>query len=270
MAASELSLEEILKFFVEKGGLVANRDVVRHFKRYLTDPLTQEDARAKFKKYVNQLATTKTEGSEKFLILRPKYSQNEELLKALSPTPLSPHHDTRSAAGPRQPPPYRPPPPVTPTSSSDNISISSSNFSLYSSSDLENPYVPPRKKLSEKKLEAELKALEDDNENSRNNGNEEVMEQCEAKQVEKQSVSVKERMQRFNKMASAEDELSPRQRDKKTFPEKGADEDDVASVISLDPKRSAEWYVTAAKGEYQDLARLASDEPRFVKLKVSF
>lgn len=41
MAASELSLEEILKFFVEKGGIVANRDVVRHFKKYLTDPLTQ-------------------------------------------------------------------------------------------------------------------------------------------------------------------------------------------------------------------------------------
>ncbi|KRT86662.1 hypothetical protein AMK59_299, partial [Oryctes borbonicus] len=236
MAASELSLEEILKFFVEKGGLVANRDVVRHFKKYLTDPATQDDARAKFKKYVNQLATTKTEGSEKFLILRPKYSQNEELLKAFSPTPLSPNYDTRSAAGlppssspalsfsdfspvnssgPRQPPPYRPPPPVTPTSSSDNISISSSKYSLHSVSDFENPYAPPRKKLSEKKLEAEIKALEDDNGNNSNDGNEEVMEQCEAKQIEKQSVSVRERMQKFNEMASADDGLSPRQKDKK-------------------------------------------------------
>ncbi|KAK9700584.1 hypothetical protein QE152_g31147 [Popillia japonica] len=49
----------------------------------------------------------------------------------------------------------------------------------------------------------------------------------------------------------------------------GADEDDGASVISLDPKRCAEWYVTASKADYQELAKLASDEPRFVKLKVS-
>lgn len=195
-----------------------------------------EDARAKFKRFVNQLATTKTEGSEKFLILRPKYNQNEDLLQSPSPSPLSPHHDSRSAIGlqpasspvlsfsdfspvnspvPRQPPPYRPPPPVTPTSSSDNISISSSNYSLHSASDLDNPYAPPRKKFSEKKLEAELKALENDNSDS---GNGEIADN-DGKEVEKQSISVKERLQKFNKMASADDELSPRQKDKKKQPE---------------------------------------------------
>lgn len=199
-----------------------------------------DDARTKFKKYVNQLATTKTEGNEKFLILRPKYSQNEELIQAFTATPLSPQYDSRNAIGlppssspalsfsefspnnspgPRQPPPYRPPPPVTPTSSSDNISISSSTFSIHSGSDLDNPYAPPRKKLSEKKLEAELKALENDNDNT-TSLNDENLDQSDVKDVEKQSISVKERMQKFNKMATAEDELSPRQKDKKKQPER--------------------------------------------------
>lgn len=38
MAASGLTLEEIYEYFKEKGGTVSNSDVVRHFKRYLTDP----------------------------------------------------------------------------------------------------------------------------------------------------------------------------------------------------------------------------------------
>ncbi|KAK9693018.1 hypothetical protein QE152_g34503 [Popillia japonica] len=240
MAASELSLEEILKFFVEKGGIVANRDVVRHFKKYLTDPLTQDDARTKFKKYVNQLATTKTEGNEKFLILRPKYSQNEELIQAFTATPLSPQYDSRNAIGPRQPPPYRPPPPVTPTSSSDNISISSSTFSIHSGSDLDNPYAPPRKKLSEKKLEAELKALENDNDNT-TSLNDENLDQSDVKDVEKQSISVKERMQKFNKMATAEDELSPRQKDKKKQPERKVMKDGQINESDRQEKATKTW-----------------------------
>lgn len=38
MAARELSLDQIRDYFIEKGGIVSNGDVVRHFRRYLTDP----------------------------------------------------------------------------------------------------------------------------------------------------------------------------------------------------------------------------------------
>lgn len=41
MAAGELSIEAIHEYFVERGGIVANREVVKHFKRYLTDPATK-------------------------------------------------------------------------------------------------------------------------------------------------------------------------------------------------------------------------------------
>lgn len=172
------------------------------------------------------MATTRTEGSEKFLILRPKYQTDEVYPPPRSPSLSSQADVNRSVAGlppapspafsfsdnspvtspvPRQPPPYRPPPPVTMNTSSDNISISSSNFSV-NSGDLESPTAPPRKKFSEKKLEAELNAVEGDD---------------DGKDVEKQSVSVKERMQKFNKMASAEElNLSPRQLEKKKQPER--------------------------------------------------
>lgn len=40
-------------------------------------------------------------------------------------------------------------------------------------------------------------------------------------------------------------------------------------VLQLEPKRCQEWYVTASKGDYHELLRLAKDEPRFVNLRVS-
>lgn len=45
------------------------------------------------------------------------------------------------------------------------------------------------------------------------------------------------------------------------------EEDDSASVTSLDPK-TREWLVQAAKGEYQVLAKLAAENPKLVRTKV--
>lgn len=39
--------------------------------------------------------------------------------------------------------------------------------------------------------------------------------------------------------------------------------------LQLEPKKCTEWFVAAAKGDYQELAKLAHSEPRLVKLKVS-
>lgn len=38
---SELSLEEIRKYLLENGGTARNHDVVKHFKKFLTDPETR-------------------------------------------------------------------------------------------------------------------------------------------------------------------------------------------------------------------------------------
>lgn len=38
---SELSLEEIRQYLLENGGTARNHDVVKHFKKFLTDPETR-------------------------------------------------------------------------------------------------------------------------------------------------------------------------------------------------------------------------------------
>lgn len=38
---SELSIEEIRKYLLENGGTARNHDVVKHFKKFLTDPETR-------------------------------------------------------------------------------------------------------------------------------------------------------------------------------------------------------------------------------------
>lgn len=169
--------------------------------------LIPEDARVKFKKYVNTLAQTKTEGDEKFLVLKTRYQNSLDYSR---PSQLSPQTDPRLALGiplspslpdyspskspaHRQPPPYRPPPPVTsPTNSLDNISLSS----IMSQQDV-TPQAPPRRKQ---------KSFDEDYSTPKCNNQEE-----NGPNEEKQTVSVKERMEKFNRMASMEDELSPRQ-----------------------------------------------------------
>lgn len=44
MATSGLTLEEIYEYFKQKGGTVSNSEVVRHFKRYLTDPASKGES----------------------------------------------------------------------------------------------------------------------------------------------------------------------------------------------------------------------------------
>ncbi|KAJ8928496.1 hypothetical protein NQ314_018945, partial [Rhamnusium bicolor] len=208
MASSDLTLDQIYYFLKEKGGKVRNRDAVRYFKGYLTDPLTKDENRMKFKTFVNTLAHTKTEADEKVLILKTKY------LNSLDPPPSSlatsvissPQCDPRNSIGipispvqsdpsPRQPPPYRPPPPVcSPSPSLDNVSLGS----LLSLN--ETPQAPPRRRDSERaKLSAEDSTPKKASTETDNGSD------------DKQTVSVKERTQKFNRLASVDDELSPRQ-----------------------------------------------------------
>ncbi|XP_011495118.1 PREDICTED: ankyrin repeat domain-containing protein SOWAHA [Ceratosolen solmsi marchali] len=86
-----------------------------------------------------------------------------------------------------------------------------------------------------------------------------------------EQLSVRERMQRFNRMASETD--LPIRPNVSLLPikkrsDKGAEEDDRASVASqqLDGK-SREWLVRASQGDYQALAKLAAEEPRLARIK---
>ncbi|XP_058980381.1 uncharacterized protein LOC101888881 isoform X1 [Musca domestica] len=123
----ELSLSEIRKYMLDNGCKVTNHALVKHFKRFLTHPDTQIEARKEFKTYVNILATIKNENNQKYLILRKKYLNecpSEDVVQRAisqaggtdsvpsSPGGLSVTTDEATASPFRKPPPYIPPPEV--------------------------------------------------------------------------------------------------------------------------------------------------------------
>ncbi|XP_017759843.1 PREDICTED: ankyrin repeat domain-containing protein SOWAHB isoform X5 [Eufriesea mexicana] len=236
---SELSLEEIRKYLLENGGTARNHDVVKHFKRFLTDPETRVEARNRFKEYVNTLAAIKNEEGEKYLVLKKKYRQN--LVELSTPEQCSSPIGTPDISTPvsplRVPPPYRPPPPAPLSPPANNTNThreeSCSNFvreeaainarkngvdRVETGFSTSSPPVPPRRK-SQDKIKIENKENVD-----RNRGGSEAVI-------------------------------------------KGADEDDSASVASQLDGKSREWLVRAAQGDYQALAKLAAEEPRLTRLK---
>ncbi|XP_017880459.2 ankyrin repeat domain-containing protein SOWAHB isoform X5 [Ceratina calcarata] len=235
---SELSIEEIRKYLLENGGTARNHDVVKHFKKFLTDPETRVEARNRFKEYVNTLATIKNEEGEKYLVLKKKYRENS--LELTIPEPYESPIASPDIAAPvsplRVPPPYRPPPPAPLSPSVNNASTheeSCSNFAREETAidarrngvdpdetgfSTSSPPVPPRRK-SQDKIKIENKENVD-----RNRGGSEAVI-------------------------------------------KGADEDDSASVASQLDGKSREWLVRAAQGDYQALAKLAAEEPRLTRLK---
>ncbi|XP_026669458.1 ankyrin repeat domain-containing protein SOWAHB isoform X2 [Ceratina calcarata] len=285
---SELSIEEIRKYLLENGGTARNHDVVKHFKKFLTDPETRVEARNRFKEYVNTLATIKNEEGEKYLVLKKKYRENS--LELTIPEPYESPIASPDIAAPvsplRVPPPYRPPPPAPLSPSVNNASTheeSCSNFAREETAidarrngvdpdetgfSTSSPPVPPRRK-SQDKIKIENKENVDRN----RGGSEAVIKEDEAVPASPGSteqLSFRERMQRFNRMAS-ETDLQGRSNGAitptKKRSDKGADEDDSASVASQLDGKSREWLVRAAQGDYQALAKLAAEEPRLTRLK---
>ncbi|KAL6423429.1 hypothetical protein ACFW04_010194 [Cataglyphis niger] len=286
-APGELSLEEIRNYLLENGGTARNHDLVKHFKRFLTDPETRVEARNRFKEYVNILATIKNEEGDKFLVLKKKYRQpfldfsppqsvGSPLASPDLATPVSPL---------REPPPYRPPPPapLSPSSNSSHASLDESTMPISGrENDQKNdnpdasiasvPPVPPRRK-SQDKLKMENKENVDKN---KSGFSETVIKEDETATTTNlasvEQLSFRERMQRFNRMAN-ETDLPARPNDTTSSArkraDKGADEDDSASVASQLDGKSREWLVRAAQGDYQALAKLAAEEPRLTRLKAN-
>ncbi|KAJ9597644.1 hypothetical protein L9F63_011513, partial [Diploptera punctata] len=256
---SELSLDAIREFMLENGGKVTNHDLVKHFKRFLTDPETRVEARNQFKEYVNTVATIRNEEGEKYLVLKKKYrnpigiqSPERFVSSPGSPTPSydSLHSMSPSSAYPssmfsvsqeslevvspsRQPPPYRapPPPPISPNSSdygspsppvrqnssaSEDIASprdmlrSPSRDDSFEAEKLEEtvihapPPVPPRRKSTDKmKLENKENMPDGTVKRPKTAGLESANK--DVVDGEEQKISVKERMLKFNRLASETD-----------------------------------------------------------------
>ncbi|XP_043476138.1 ankyrin repeat domain-containing protein SOWAHB isoform X3 [Leptopilina heterotoma] len=305
---SELSLEEIRKYLLENGGSVRNHDLVKYFKKFLTDPETRVEARNRFKEYVNILATIKNEEGEKYLLLKKKYRQTSLDLSSpgfsfgISPTSPVRTPDLATPVSPlREPPPYRPPPPapLSPTSptsyttspisryqnelSEDTTGVFHNNFERNSKettsafkqyteeTDLPtSPPVPPRRK-SQDKVKVENK--ENISVEKPKTVAEIIIKEDEiptTPQSSAEQLSVRERMQRFNRMATETDlNVCPSGATPpiKKRSDKGTEEDDRASVASQLDGKSREWLVRAAQGDYQALAKLAAEEPRLTRMK---
>ncbi|XP_063235251.1 ankyrin repeat domain-containing protein SOWAHB [Bacillus rossius redtenbacheri] len=277
-APSELSQEAILNFMLAHGGRVTNHDLVKHFKKILTDPETRDAARNSFKEYVNTIATIRNEQDEKYLVLKKKYRQAGSSIGSMDSAPVSPAPGMdRPAASPppeepqspsRQPPPYRPPPEPTPPASPRSAPQPAGEESWEGQP---TPPVPPRRKSSDK-LRAENKEnVPESGRRPRTIGAESGLDEDgnESEKEEEQILSVKEQMKKFNRLASENESLQNFMTKKAV--DKDVDDDDNVSVtsvsVSLDTK-GREWLVRASQADYQALAKLASDNPRLAKLKV--
>ncbi|CAH0402140.1 unnamed protein product [Chilo suppressalis] len=305
---TELSFDEILKFMLAHNGKVTNHELVKHFKVFLTNPDMRDEARNTFKKHVNTLANIKNQNNEKLLILKKKYmnsanKENEDVVE--SKIPDVPSDSTLASPLPNvdTQPPYRPPPPVQlnqdfsiltnliqdqqvntpiPISSPINTTPAESNENLTSPIEDTPPKVHPRKKsLDKSAFEKQSLGSAGQRTSIPNETSSEMDDtlsiplttsRSESMLVDnEQKISVKERKQMFNRMASESDVLRTKRQG--NFNTQGVDEEDR---VSLDPKsetdpldsKQKQWILCAARGEYHALAKMCKETPKLVKTKV--
>ncbi|XP_039763951.1 ankyrin repeat domain-containing protein SOWAHB isoform X2 [Pararge aegeria] len=295
---AELSFDEILKFMLAHNGKVTNHELVKHFKVFLMNPDMRDEARSTFKKHVNSLAIIKNQNNEKWLILKKKYivpseKDNDEQTEIKNPE--VPTESEPSLETPTQPP-QRPPPPLqlnqdfnilnsiipdhTPiTSPVTPVELEQSvNKESLDTEDIP-PKVHPRRRSSEKNvLEKSLPSYSLSPRSSIPNSTTELSEsplttsRSESMLVEnEQKISVKERKQMFNRMASESDVLKSH---KLSFNSSSVDEEDRASLEHkendpLDPKQK-QWILCAARGEYHTLAKMCKENAKLVRTKDPF
>ncbi|XP_051881734.1 ankyrin repeat domain-containing protein SOWAHB [Pristis pectinata] len=71
--ATEFSSKAVWQFLSEKGGKVESAELLEHFKAFLNDPKSRENARGLFKEFVNKVGLVVQEGGVKYICLKKKY-----------------------------------------------------------------------------------------------------------------------------------------------------------------------------------------------------
>ncbi|XP_045490027.1 ankyrin repeat domain-containing protein SOWAHC [Pieris rapae] len=295
---AELSFEEILKFMLAHNGKVTNHDLVKHFKVFLMNPNMRDEARNTFKKHVNTLAIIKTQNNEKWLILKKKYfpsnlKENENETKTAAPVSQL----TEEGEETPEEPPARPPLPllnqdfnmlgsilpahdpiVEEPAYQKSPVVTPQNASQESLIEDVPPKVHPRRK-SEKSLIEKSSRNFYANPQISNNETIDMNEtptltssQSDSMLVDsEQKISVKERKQMFNRMASESDVLKSNKSGNNTS---SLDEEDRASLDHketepLDTKQK-QWILYAARGDYHVLAKMCKENSKLVKTKDPF
>ncbi|CAO1306834.1 unnamed protein product [Diamesa tonsa] len=311
MEPKELSIKEIHEYFLRNDYKVTNTQLVKYFRKFLTNNESIYEARKQFKTYVNILATIKTEGSEKYLILRKKYynevpseeSASGNTSACMSPISMVSMSSDIESSPARQPPPYRAPPQVSPAPLTTSVPASMTTIGLpilepqtktqykecvdefkqaVSSfmdtnravervdvtsrknsfeqiiEDNSPPTLPPRKRSSiDSRALSRENSLDQSEKEDFNKENMQSTDSINALETEENKISVKEAMIKFNRYASEEDAKIPSPMGKNKKPEK----------VSSNHPKGKEWIVSASRGNYQELAKLASEYPNLIKLQ---
>ncbi|XP_047543997.1 uncharacterized protein LOC125076090 [Vanessa atalanta] len=303
---AELSFDEILKFMLAHNGKVTNHELVKHFKVFLMNPDMRDEARNTFKKHVNALAIIKNQNNEKWLILKKKYmtnsaKENDEIENKTSEPPAAASNESVELEDNNSQPPYRPPPPLqlnqdfsilaniiqdTSTIHTQkppiDLPLNESKESLTLTDEIP-PKVHPRRKSTERMITEKRSSIPSLNSDTRmsipNEDTSDISEtstltssRSESMLVEsEQKISVKERKQMFNRMASESDVIKSQ---KLSFNNSSVDEEDRVSLEHketgpLDSKQK-QWILCAARGEYHTLAKMCKENSKLVRTKDPF
>ncbi|XP_050683193.1 ankyrin repeat domain-containing protein SOWAHB-like isoform X2 [Leptidea sinapis] len=304
---AELSFDEILKFMLAHNGKVTNHELVKHFKVFLMNPDMRDSARNTFKKLVNTLAVIKTQNNEKWLILKKKYmpvnnvkdiSESTGFPNEVLSVPIDNNigilehqsvkpQDIITQAKPLQlnedlnivSSLIQAPAPMTPTST---LQVSLDSSERLDTPDDVPPKVHPRRKSTDKSISVKRPSVTNISPNmmvsDENSASSESPPTLKSSKSEcllvdgEQKISVKERKQMFNRMASESDVLKS---NKLSFNSSNLDEDDRSSKTSLEQKendpldpRQKQWILCAARGDYHMLAKMCKENPKLAKTKV--
>lgn len=289
---------------LDNGYRVTNHALVKHFKRFLTKPETQHEARKMFKAYVNLLATIKNENDQKYLILRKKYINECPSPNLVDKFECNPTMSDVDLTPPRHPPPYKYPQQV---SSPAALSISSPAQKLtkendknscechdteYSACDEKDHRHRPKTcggKLAENFTHVSrggrafgniYQPSLEVNGNKKNTGvslpssislslNDTSLanEANSDWEVTDNLISVKDVTKKFNRLASEEvlKVISPTK--KNSEKEKILIEEKISTDLPLTHPKTKDWIVSMAKANYQELAKLANEFPELVQLQ---
>lgn len=304
-APAELSFDEILKFMLAHNGRVTNHDLVKHFKVFLMNPDMRDEARSTFKKHVNSLAIIKNQNNEKWLILKKKYMPDNENEDESKTSESSAANVPESFSKPETDVPHRPPPPVQLNQDFNVLSniiqdtvtlrnkgeISDNSIqanlvspvinNLVSPSEDVPPKVYPRRKSSDKTGSEKRSSTGQAGQRSSIPNQDAAPEEptltsCRSESMlidNEQKISVKERKQMFNRMASESDVLKVNK--VANFNMQGVDEEDRVSLdqkSETDPldSKQKQWILCAARGEYHALAKMCKENAKLAKTKDSF
>uniref|UniRef100_T1J2A4 SOWAHA-C winged helix-turn-helix domain-containing protein n=1 Tax=Strigamia maritima TaxID=126957 RepID=T1J2A4_STRMM len=272
-APTELSLESVRVFILQRGGQVTNQEIAKYFRHFLKDPKKPE-LKELFKDYVKVIAVVKKVNDEKVIKLRNDYSYAP--LEPLSPVSRFGSETTNSSTEYLDNDVFYDPQPIglpeTPyvtriTQSQSSPDILLTNLKQEASeklmvqpppgdgADSYGPTAPPRKKSYKENKKPRAPAPPDQEDDNN------IAEQAPR-------LSVKEQASKLNKIASeSQINLKPHQGVTPKKNDKIKDDDETTSVSSAVDPRSREFFLKCAQGDYHALTRLLRDDPHLVKHK---